>query len=208
MNRQLNFSTGNLIKTALAAGTALVLLAGCGQEKKETEETAFDPVDPLSLPLGDNQVQQQKYNANIPPIDELKKQYKDWEKKHKAELEPKRRYAYNKLYTPFTHYPQQQIALPQPPKTEVFFARAPEGDENTKVAVLTTQEPVEQVEAFYADKLKKDGWVPVAMKGNTAYHEVVAVKGKRQLTVTIYIDLYKDERVIRIENKQKRNAPV
>jgi len=26
--------------------------------------------------------------------------------------------------------------------------------------------------------------------------------------VTIYIDLYKNERVIRIENKQKRNAPV
>lgn len=205
MNRQLN--TGNLIKTALAAGTALVLLAGCGQEKKETEETPFDPVDPLSLPLGDNQPQQQQqYNANIPPIDELKKQYKDWEKKHKAELEPKRRYAINKLYKPFTVYPQQAIALPQPPKTEVFFARAPEGEEGSKVVVLTSQEPVETVEAFYADKLKKDGWVPVKMKGNSAYHEVVAVKGKRQITVTIYIDVYDDERVIRIENKLKRNA--
>lgn len=196
---------GILLHSVLAAGAAIALLTGCGQENKPEEEASnSESLDPLSLPLGDRQPEKPKYNTNIPPLDELKKQYLADEERRKKEREPKWRYASKKLYEPFTVYPKDAVHLPQLPKSKVFFARAPQSDTAPKVVVLTTTDAADKIEAYYADKLKNEGWVPVRMKGNTAYHEVVAVKGKEQITVTIYIDVYKDERVIRIETRPKR----
>lgn len=197
---------GTLAHKALAAGAAFALLTGCGQEKKEDASVGYDPVDPLSLPLGDKQASRKAYNTNIPPVDELKKQYKAAEAKRMADLKPKIQYAYNKLYKPFTVYPQT-MSVPQLPKSQVTFARNPASATEPKVVLLNTRQESSQIEAYYADKLKREGWQCVAQKGNTAYHEVVAIKGKEQMTVTIYIGIYgDDERVVRIETKPRRGV--
>lgn len=189
-----------------------MLLTGCGQEKKaeETGNNVYNSDDPLALPLGEGQspsdANKGKYNQNIPPLDELKKQYDAFEKQRQKELEPKRQYAINKLYKPFTVYPQQKVPLPQLPKSKVYFARNPESEKDPTVVILTTTDPADQVEKYYANKLQKDGWIPVKMTGNAAYHEVIAVKGDKEMTVTIYIGVYHDVRVVRLMTKPKRRG--
>jgi hypothetical protein len=198
-----------IVHTALAASAALVLLAGCGQEKKpEDGNTAYSGEDPLALSPGDAKapMDAKKYNTNIPPLDALKRQYDAFEAQRQKELEPKRQYAINKLYKPFTVYPQQKIPLPQLPRSKVYFARNPEAEKDPTVCILTSTDPPDQIEKYYANKLQKEGWIPVKMTGNASYHEVIAVKGDKEMTVTIYIGVYKDTRVVRLVTKPKRRA--
>lgn len=68
-----------------------------------------------------------------------------------------------------------------------------------KLVILKSREPLEKLTAFYEKKFVDDNWRLMHTEGNVAYSTSILVRGQDQLKITIYADLYPDERVIHLE---------
>jgi hypothetical protein len=179
----------------------LALLQGCSQQEAIREE-ASSSTEKVSANDPINNRWPEHLAANGTPKSwedsrQMSLKYKEQkERERKAEITR----AHQILVAPYKQYPKD-MSLPQPPKTEVFMARNSEAWKSRKssLVILTSKEPLESLTSFYEKKFVDDNWKLMHAEGNLAYSTSVLVKGKDQLKITIYAELYPGERVIHLE---------